>query len=241
MKIEFHCHSSGPSICADVHNDKLVLDYANAGYDAIVLVNHINWSFNNYPGKTYREKVDYYFSAFDKIKELAKQKGIKVFFGSEIVTLTDDGVHQEFILLGFDKEFLYDHNLVNRYTQKQLFELANEHGLFMYQTHPFRVGEKTGDPRYMHGAEAFNAHYHHDNFNEKAKDFCLTHNLRMLSGNDYHHADQPLIGGAIIPDNIQNEKQLAQYLLKNQPQIIENLNDCLKARADYISSKKENK
>ena len=239
MKIEFHCHSSGPSICADVQNEKLVLDYANAGYDAIVLVNHINWSFNNYPGQTYSEKVDYYFSAFDKIRELAKEKGIKVFFGSEVVALTDDGVHQEFILLGFDKEFLYSHNLVNRYNQKQLFELAKEHGLFMYQTHPFRVGEKLGDPRYMHGAEAFNAHYHHDNNNEKAKAFCVENNLKMVSGNDYHHADQPRIGGGFVPDDIENEKQLANYLLNNQPVIIEDLEKCLKARAEYLSAHKE--
>ncbi len=240
-KFELHCHSSGPSICADVTDEQLIERYANAGYDGIVLTNHINWSYNNYPGKTHKEKIDYYFSAVDRLKELGKKHRLTILFGLEVVALTDDGVHQEFAMFGFDRQFLYDNNLVDRYNQKQLFDLANEHKLFMSQTHPFRIGEKLGDPRYMHGAEAFNGHYHHDNNNEKAIEFCKKHNLKMLSGTDFHHADQPILGGAFLLDYIDNERALADFLLNNQADIIIDQKQCLVARENYLNSHKENK
>ena len=239
IKTELHCHTTGPSVCADVTDEQLVLEHFNAGYGAIVITNHINGTFNNYPAPDYKGKVDYFFSSIDRIKEIANKKGIKVFYGAEIVANTDDGIHQEFILIGFDKEFLYNNNLVRTYNQKELFELAEKNGLFMFQTHPFRVGEKTGDPKYMHGAESFNCHYHHDNNNEKAKDFCQKNNLVMLSGNDYHHSGQPLIAGIYLPEEIENEKQLAQYLLSCQPQIIEDQKACLKSRKDYLASQEQ--
>lgn len=236
-KFELHCHSSGPSICADVLDEQLVLEYKNAGYDGIVLTNHINWSFNNYEGKTHKEKTDYYFSAVDRIKELGKKNGISVLFGAEVVAVTDDGMHQEFLLYGFDRQFLYDNSLVNNYDQKGLFELAKKHNLFMSQTHPFREGEKLGNPLYMHGAEAFNGHYHHDNFNEKAMEFCKQNNLKMLSGTDYHHSGQPILGGAYLPDDITTERALADYLLSCQPDIIVQQEKCLQARKEYLERK----
>ena len=60
-KFELHCHSSGPSVCADVTDEQLIEKYANAGYNGIVVTNHINGSYNNYPGETHKEKIDYYF------------------------------------------------------------------------------------------------------------------------------------------------------------------------------------
>ena len=233
LKTELHCHSSGPSVCADVTDEQLITEYKNAGYDAIILTNHINKTLLNYPADDYKGKVDYYFSAVERLKELGKKENVKVFFGAEIVTVTDDGVHQEFLLIGFDKQFLYDNDLVYKYSQKQLFELANKHNLFMCQTHPFRVGEKTGDPRYMHGAEGFNGHYHHDNNNEKAFDFCTANGLKIMAGNDYHHYKQPLISYMYIPEEIENERQLADYLLSTQPQLYFDQQKCLEERQKY--------
>ena len=233
MKTEMHSHSTGASVCSDVTDEQFVNDFAKEGFQAFVLTNHINGAFSTYPANTYKEKIDYYLSRYDEIKSIAQSKGIKLFLGAEIVALTDDGVHQEFILLGFDREFLYNNNLVNRYNQKELFVLANQHGFFMYQTHPFRRGEKTGNPLYMHGAEAGNGHYHHDNFNEKAIEFCEKHNLKKVVGTDYHHHLQPIVGWTEIPDYIENEQQLAKYLLENQTSYEFDQEKCLQAREEY--------
>lgn len=237
IKTELHCHSSGPSICADVTDSQLINEYKKAGYQAIILTNHINSSFNNYPGTDYKDKVNYYFSAIENIKSLAQKENMKIFYGAEVVALTDDGVHQEFLLIGFDKQFLYDNNLVNKYSQKELFELAQKNNLFMCQTHPFRTGEKLGDPRYMHGAEGYNGHYHHDNYNEKALEFCRVNGIKIMAGNDYHHSGQPLIACIYLPESIENESQLAKYLLNNQPEIYYDQERCLIERQKYLDSK----
>ncbi len=241
MKTEMHTHSQGASVCADVTDKQFIDQMLNSDVQAFVLVNHINSAFRTYPGQTYKEKIDYYLSRFDDLKALANSVGIKVFLGAEIVALTDDGQHQEFILLGFDRKFLYEHELVNKYDQQGLFELATKNGLFMYQTHPFRVGEKLGNPKFMHGAEAFNGHYHHDNNNEKTLEFCEKHSLIKLVGNDYHHYNQPLVGYANLPDYIENERQLARYLLNNQPQIYFDQEKCLFERQKYIEEKRSAK
>lgn len=238
MRTEMHAHCSGASVCADATDEQFVADMQANGVEAVVLVNHINSAFRTYPAQTYKGKIDYYLSRFDEVKDLAERNGIKVFLGAEVSALTDDGTHQEFILLGFDREFLYNNELVNAYNQKSLFKLANDNSLFMYQTHPFRTGEKTGDPLFMHGAEACNGHYHHDNFNASATEFCEKHGLKKLTGSDYHHHKQPISGWIELPDEIQNEKQLAKYLLSNQPKTFYDEQKYLKGRQEYLQSQR---
>ena len=241
MRMEMHAHCSGASVCADVLDQQFVADMKKNGIEAFLLVNHVNLGFKRYPGETYKEKIDYYFSRFEEIKQLAKENGIKAFLGAEVVTLTDDGMHQEFIIVGFDKDFLYNNDLVNKVNQEQLFEIANKNGLFMYQAHPFRTGEKTGNPKFMHGAEGLNGHFHHDNNNEKALKFCEENSLKIVVGNDYHHHNQPLVGWLILPDEISNERQLADYLLNNQAQICFDQEKCLFERQKYIEEERSAK
>ncbi len=241
MRIEMHAHCSGASYCADVTDQQFIADMNKNGIQAFLLVNHVHRGFDKYPGNTYKEKVDYYLSRFDDLDTLAKQNGMKAFLGAEVVTLTEDGKHQEFIIVGFDRVFLYKHDLVNKVNQEQLFEIANKNGLFMYQAHPFRTGEKTGNPNFMHGAEGLNGHFHHDNNNEKALKFCEKNSLKIIVGNDYHHHNQPLVGWLVLPDDISNERQLARYLLKNQPQICFDQEKCLLERQKYIEEERSAK
>ena len=240
MKLETHCHSSVASVCADVTDEQIVNTYKSLGYDAIILTNHINWYWKEgYPRTSYKDKVDYFINRYNQLKTLANQKGLKVFLGAEVVTITQSGVHQEFLIVGFDKEFLYSNDLVYTCTQTKLFEIANQNGLFMWQSHPYRVGEERGDPKYMHGAEAFNCHFHHDNNNPQATEFCNENSLIKMSGSDYHHGDQPVFAGIYIPDDIQTEKQLANFLLANQPRLIVDQERCIIEREKYIKSEKD--
>ena len=136
----------------------------------------------------------------------------------------------------------YDYNGKGKLiTQQQLFELAQKYNFFMYQAHPFRSGERTGDPNFMHGAEAFNCHYHHDNFNAKAQEFCEKYNLVKMSGTDFHHPDQPIIAGAYIPDTISDEFALANFYKSGKAEIIVDEKESQLARQKYIQRQKESK
>ena len=74
----------------------------------------------------------------------------------------------------------------------------------------------------MHGAEAFNGHFHHVNDNPKAKEFCAVNGLKGLSGTDYHGKNQPLLGGIYIPDWVQTNDGLKECYFKGEFEIIEN-------------------
>jgi hypothetical protein len=103
----------------------------------------------------------------------------------------------------------------------------------MYQTHPYREGIVLGNPKYMHGAESFNGHYHHKNNNDLAKKFCFENGLVGLSGTDYHYDIQPITAGIYIPENIENEKQLAKFYFENNIKTIEDEEKYIKYHLAY--------
>ena len=211
IKIELHVHSLGGSYCAKASAAQIAARLKNEGYGGVMITNHYNErSFMiEYAAKDFKSKMDYYCSLFDEVKAECEKVGLKAFFGAEVAVKP---CGTEYVIVGFDREFLYNHDYLFKLTQEQLFELADKNGLFMYQPHTARHGVKFGNPKFMHGAEWFNSHLHHNNHNALAENFCKENNLIKVSGNDFHVADQPLIGGALIPNRINDEKQLAEYL-----------------------------
>ena len=211
LKTELHAHAKGGSGCAFVLAKDLIKEYKDAGYDAVVITNHIAENeFNKYPGETRKEKLDYYLSLFDDAKREGEKLGIKVFLGAEIRAKEDYFI--EFMIYGFDREFLYNAPDLFMLNQQELFNLCEENGLLLYQTHPFRRGVTCGDPKFIHGAEAFNGHVNHVNNNELALDFCERNNLLKLCGTDFHDPCQPKPSYALIPDDINTEKELCEYI-----------------------------
>ena len=125
------------------------------------------------------------------------------------------------MIYGFEDSLLYDNKPLFELTQKELFELSEKYNLFMYQTHPFRDGVKVGDPKFMHGVECFNGHYHHNNNNLKAKEFCEKNYLIKVVGTDFHHDDQPITTAVLVPENINDSISLTNYIRTNKLQTIE--------------------
>ncbi len=212
IKFEMHAHSKGSSKCAVCDIKTLIDEYKKAGYGGIVLTNHYDvYNFyNTLPAGTFKDKNDFFFSLIEQAKEYGKEQGIKVFWGAEIRS----GYGTEYMLIGLNKETFYNRSKpLFSYSQKMLFDLAEEQGAFMYQTHPFRQKVACGSPKYMHGAEVFNGHFHHENNNDKAKDFIEENNLVKMAGTDYHEQGQPITSCMYLPEHIDDEKALAEYLL----------------------------
>ena len=235
MKLELHFHPKGGSNCADGDNLLAVKKYAELGYNAIVATTHydINY-YMTYPGVSHKDKVDYFFKVYDEFEKVANDYGLKTFLGTEIRCIP---TRTEYMLLGFDRQFLYDNVPLFLYSQQGLFELAEKHGFLMYQTHPFRTNVVAGLSEFMHGAESFNGHYHHQNNNDLAKEFCDNNGLISLSGTDYHHDDQPITSGVLVPDDIENEKQLAKCILEKNFTLINEENKYLTAYQNHLDLK----
>ena len=218
IKIELHAHCKGGSGCAFVPAEDLIREYKDAGYGAVVLTNHLSeWEFSKYPGNTKKEKMDFYLSLFDDVKREGDKQGIKVFLGAEVRAKQDYFI--EFMLYGFDREFLYNSPDLFSLSQEELFALAEENDVFMYQTHPYRNGVACGDPKFMHGAEAFNGHVNQINNNAPANEFCEINGLIKLCGTDFHDPDQPKTSYALIPEEISTEKELVDYIRTGKLQI----------------------
>lgn len=222
IKIEPHCHSVGASRCADVSLERIVEVYSSLGYGGIVLTNHVNRSsFEVYPAETKKEKYDYFFSSVDALRDLCAPRNIKVFCGAEICAYTSSNGYSEYTVYGFDRKFMYDNKFLYEYSQEELFRLCEKNNVFMYQTHPFRERVECGNSQFMHGAEAFNGHYHHYNNNAMANKFCEDNNLIKMVGSDFHHPDQPVTAGMLIPDNVNDDFALTEYIRSGKAGLIE--------------------
>ncbi|MBO4251146.1 MAG: hypothetical protein J5911_00610 [Clostridia bacterium] len=223
IKLETHAHSFGGSYCATSPNEVLVDTYVKAGYGGIVITNHFSPSgYELLKGETHAEKVRSYFALIENMREMFKPFDIKVFYGTEVcaVPSKSDG-YEEYMIYGISEKDMTDSKPLFTFTQKELFRFAEKRGLFMYQTHPFRDRVMTGDPRFMHGAESFNGHFHHYNHNDIAKEFCAKNGLIGMSGTDYHHEDQPITAGIYVPENVCTNEQLTEFIFQNKFKTIE--------------------
>lgn len=217
MKVEMHCHTDGSS-CADYNIKDIVNEYVKAGFGGLVVTNH--YAYREYVRQGFSNPSEYakaFLSWIDDAEKAGKEKNLKIFFGME-VRLTYNNT--EYMLYGFDKDFVLNNDEIYSLTQEQLFDLANRHNIFMYQTHPFRDNVNVGDPRFMHGAECFNGHYHHNNNNAISKEFCEKNNLVKTFGTDFHHDDQPITTAILVPNEISDNIELTKYIRSNELQTV---------------------
>ena len=101
-----------------------------------------------------------------------------------------------------------------------IFLEYEKNNLFMVQAHPFRKYITLGNPLYMHGVEVFNGNKRHNSHNAKALNFAKKNNLLQFSGSDFHENEDLGLGGIIIPDTIDTNSDLINYIKNNQPQLI---------------------
>lgn len=235
FKVETHCHIAGLSCCGDGSPNILLEKYAQKGYDAIITTTHVSkYCYDyHYQGETHKEKIDYFYKIHEEFKNLANEYGIRTFMGIEVQSIVDG---QEYMLIGQIEKLMYD-NVMYEYSQQDLFEMANKNGLFMYQTHPFREGVMPGDGRFLHGVEIFNGHYHHENNNQKAEAFCKQYNLVGVSGTDYHHNTQPILGGILTAKALNDEKELVKCLFENKFKCLINEEEYIREYIEYIKFK----
>lgn len=238
IKLETHCHTLGGSTCATTPANVVARIYKEAGYGAVVVTNHFNeYQFSLYPGSTREEKLGFYFSLVREAKEAFGKEGIRTFFGAEIAVKTEGEGYAEYMVYGLDKSRFYDCPPLYELTQKELFKVADEAGGFMYQTHPFRKNVILGNPEYMHGAEAFNGHFHHDSRNDLAEKFCEENGLTKTSGTDFHHDDQPVTAGIYVPEEISDERELVRYIKSGKAELIKETGLYERRLAEYLGKR----
>jgi hypothetical protein len=201
------------SACA--HHDAPLLPqmHKDAGVDAIVLTNHCYHSHLERLSADPIEQAKIYVETFHRAKEAGDQIGFKVFFGCELKLINEPN-RPEFLLFGISEEDFLSSFPLYRKTQKEVFDFCNAKDILMVQAHPYRVkqGYAPADMKYVHGIEIYNPHPHFNSRLEDSIALAEENGLFKTAGSDFHVSSQAGNAGMIVPDDINDQFMLRDYI-----------------------------
>ena len=186
-RYETHLHSYPVSICAKTGVEAHIENYKKLGYDGIFLTNHfLDGNLNCDKSLSYREKLDFYFSDFDKAAELGRQAGLKVFLGVE---LSYGGT--DFLVYGLSRDWYYNNPQIMDMKKSEELPFLIESGALVVQAHPFREASYIDHirlfPEHIHAVEIDNCG-NKDFQNDMARLYTEMYKLPFSAGSDNHIA-----------------------------------------------------
>lgn len=159
---------------------------------------------------SWEEKVDDFLKGYLSAYNEGKKIGINVILGIEINFAPYD---IDYLVYGVDETFLKENEKLYSLNLGTFRELTrNNKNLITYQAHPYRPPITPADPLLLDGVEVYNGMREYVSRNKLAYAFAVENNLKMISGSDCHRVADAARGGIILPENIDNEKELVQIL-----------------------------
>ena len=183
---ETHVHTSEVSRCGRVPAAEVVRRYIEAGYNGIVVTDHINRStFRDIADADWDEQVTFFLTGYHAAAETAAalDPDFRVFFGAE---LRIDGMDNDYLLFGVTEDFLRAHPTLMEMDFAGMADCVHEAGILLVQAHPFREDMTVVDWNLLDGIEAENGNPSHESNNPIAAAWADRHGLLKTSGNDYH-------------------------------------------------------
>lgn len=217
FKTELHCHCKEISLCADANVDIVAQKYLDAGYSTIVLTNHFNYdTIRNRDYKDYADFLDQYIDAAEKLQNRVGDQ-IKILLGMEIRFSNN---WNDYLVYGVTPEFLRENLNILDMSLNTFHELVNQHGMLLFQAHPFRFGMTTTNPQCLDGIESHNGHPHHNSNNDIAEVWAEKYKLLRSAGSDYHHEWDNPTSGIITERPILTQEDLLSVLRSGSFEII---------------------
>ena len=215
-KYETHMHTFPVSKCAVASVEDSIRYYSDLGYDGVFITNHfLDGNINIDKGMPYEEKINFYFSDYERAVEVGKQTGIKVFLGVE---LSYGGT--DFLIYGLDKEwYLKNPQIMNMKKSEELAFMAEE-GALVIQAHPYREAGYIDHirlfPRCIHGVEIINA-CGTDLANKMADIYADNYGLLKMAGSDNHRgSERKILAGVCFDTPITDERDFINRVMDNQ-------------------------
>ena len=228
LKFNTHAHSVGRSGCGKVEAARVAETYREAGYDGLVLTNHyMKWVLENYyPPMSVDERVEFFLDAYRQAKARGEEIGLSVFLGMELnlerYNVLTDVIYPvyEFLVFGLTEDFLRAHPFLYELSQREAYELFDQNGMLMVQTHPFRERTRLADVGYLHGIEVYNGHPGHESHNEFAREVAKNHpQLIRTAGDDYHEPGRHGYAGMYFPDDTRSMDAMVRHLKAGEYEI----------------------
>lgn len=218
-KYETHLHTYPVSRCgkADVYES---LDfYKQNGYAGVFVTNHFLDGHINIDAEIpYEEKIQFYFSDYEKGVEYGKKIGINVFAGVEITYKGTD-----FLIYGLDKEWYLKHPEIMKIKKSEELKFLMEEGALVIQAHPYREDSYIDHirlfPRCVHGVEVINSS--RNEFENKMADLYAEHyDLLKFAGSDNHCAGgRNFLAGMCSKTPILSEQDFVERVKTDQMEI----------------------
>lgn len=206
---ETHMHTAETSTCARESAAAAVAHYKQLGYDGIIITDHMNKNtFRRLGEATAEQKSELFLRGYHEAKKF-EDENFKVLLGMEIRFLDADN---DYLLFGFDESFIHGDELARISSLEEFRPTVEDNNLIIFQAHPFRPDMKISEPELLDGIEVYNGHGDHNSCNPIAYEWAKMHNLRMLSGSDYHGEVLMEKGGVYFDKKITDSHQLAAAL-----------------------------
>ncbi len=218
MKMDFHVHTDEVSPCGKVPAREMVRLYKAAGYDAIVITDHLYTGLKTVAEcKTPAEKAQLWLTGYQTAKDEGDKIGLKVILGAEL--RQDVYGSEDFLAYGLkeeDIEGIFD-MLARTQTVAEMSQYVRGKGMFLVQAHPFRPGLRAQDSALLDGVEIYNGNPRHNSSNHLAREMALDGGFALISGSDAHQTEDVGRGGMEVPDGIGDSVALARWLHENAP------------------------
>ena len=215
-----HFHTKNTSNCANVPAKISVEEYIKAGYDGIVVTDHLSPSTYMKYGREllpWKKKIDFFLRGYNEAKKTANGR-IPVLLGMELRFRTSEG-DNDYLVYGINEDFLYNTPEILNMNSRTFYDLAHKNGFLVFQAHPFRVGMKVTNPKYLDGVEIFNGNPRHNSSNDIAEMWAKKYDLMVTSGSDYHEIGDLGTGGIWFNKEITDNKTLVEELSKRNYEI----------------------
>lgn len=183
---ELHCHTSPVSGCAVASAEEMLTLYKERGFDGVFITNHfLDGNINKcIRDKSYAEQIEFYFSDYEKAKEISQRIGIKVFCGVE-----SSHRGMDVLVYGLDKDWFLAHPEIMTMDRVEQLQFFRNHGAFVTQAHPFRAARYIDRiTLYVQSVDAFETFNRRntDEENRLADVVASSYGLIKLYGTDNH-------------------------------------------------------
>lgn len=224
---ETHCHTKEVSACSRIPAEYLIARYADLGYKYVFITDHYNdAAFRNYDlNKNIKAAIDHYETGFKTAEKYARDNNLdlKVLQGMEVTLNPNDelDIGNDFLVYGFDEEFLLDNTNLHKMNYKDFYNLMNKEGFLVFQAHPYRYGNVPVEPICYDGVEIVNTHPGHMSHNLSAVKFAEDKDLYKIGGSDAHCEEDAGRGGIMLPSGIESARDLVSFYKENgSPELI---------------------
>ena len=218
-KYETHLHTFPVSKCASADVYQSLDFFKELGYDGVFVTNHfLDGNINIDHNTPYEEKIEFYFSDYEKALEYGKSIGIKVFCGVEMSYGGTD-----FLIYGLDKGWYLENPQIMDMKRSEELEFLKENGALVIQAHPFREAYYIDHirlfPRNIHGVEIINA-ANSDIENAMAESYAKTYGLLEIAGSDNHSVSkEKRLAGVCFERPIESEEDFIERVKAGEASI----------------------